>query len=338
MPRDERDRRKQIEQAVVTSPLTSEQDSTPERSDSLADTRTALVTEVAGMSAQVEIDGVEQPATVRGLLTEIDTGYINPVAVGDRAIVTEGSAGSWAIEDIQPRRTLLARPDPFLAPRQQVIAANVDQLLIVSSWRSPDLWLELIDRYLIAAGLSEIVPIVCINKADLIDDRAGLEASISIYREMGHAVLVTSATTGIGVDELRDGLKGKLTVVVGLSGTGKSSLMTAVQPGLDIRVGRISEAHRQGTHTTTRSKLYSLDVGGYVADTPGIREFGIAGLTLGELPLYFPEVDELAAECKFSNCSHLEEPECEVRAAEAKGRVSASRVASYRAIFDELEV
>ena len=338
MPRDERDRRKQIEQAVVAPPLLSEQTADATRTVAAVDVQTALVTEVAGLSAQVEIDGVEQPATVRGLLTEIDTGYINPVAVGDRAIVSEGAAGSWAIEDIQPRRTLLARPDPFLAPRQQVIAANVDQLLIVSSWRSPDLWLELIDRYLIAAGLSEIEPIVCINKADLISDRVELEASTSIYCEMGHMVLVTSATTGLGIDDLRETLKGKLTVVVGLSGTGKSSLMAAVQPGLDIRVGRISEAHRQGTHTTTRSKLYKLDFGGYVADTPGIREFGIAGLTLGELPLYFPEVDELAAECKFSNCSHLEEPDCAVRAAEAEGRVSASRVASYRAIFDELEV
>ena len=338
MPRDERDRRKQIEQAVSASPRASEQDVTNVRTVAVVDAQTALVTEVSGMGARVEIDGSEQPATIRGLLTEIDTGYINPVAVGDSAAVTEDSTGSWAIEDIQRRRTILARPDPFLAPRQQVIAANVDQLLIVSSWQSPDLWLELIDRYLIAAGLSEIEPIVCINKADLIDDLVELESEISIYRQMGHSVLVTSATTGRGVDELREALKGKLTVVVGLSGTGKSSLMTAVQPGLDIRVGRISEAHRQGTHTTTQSKLYKLDVGGYVGDTPGIREFGIAGLTLGELPLYFPEVDELAAECKFSNCSHLEEPECAVRAAEVEGRVTTSRVASYRAIFDELEV
>ena len=338
MPRDERDRRKQIEQAVSASPRASEQDVTNVRTVAVVDAQTALVPEVSGMGARVEIDGSEQPATIRGLLTEIDTGYINPVAVGDSAAVTEDSTGSWAIEDIQRRRTILARPDPFLAPRQQVIAANVDQLLIVSSWQSPDLWLELIDRYLIAAGLSEIEPIVCINKADLIDDLVELESEISIYRQMGHSVLVTSATTGRGVDELREALKGKLTVVVGLSGTGKSSLMTAVQPGLDIRVGRISEAHRQGTHTTTQSKLYKLDVGGYVGDTPGIREFGIAGLTLGELPLYFPEVDELAAECKFSNCSHLEEPECAVRAAEVEGRVTTSRVASYRAIFDELEV
>ena len=176
MPRDERDRRKQIEQAAVASPITSELNDLCRRGPSRwSDVQTALVTEVSGMAARIEMDGVEHPATVRGLLTEIDTGYINPVAVGDRAIVTEGGSGSWAIEDIQPRRTVLARPDPFLAPRQQVIAANVDQLLIVSSWRSPDLWLELIDRYLIAAGLSEVVPIICINKADLIDDHKEYE-------------------------------------------------------------------------------------------------------------------------------------------------------------------
>ena len=152
MPRDERDRRKQIEQAASASPRVSPSTGISARGTvAVVDVQTALVTEVAGMSAQVEIDGVEQAATVRGLLTEIDTGYINPVAVGDRAIVTEGSAGSWAIEDTQPRRTVLARPDPFLAPRQQVIAANVDQLLIVSSWQSPDLWLEL-DRPLPHSG------------------------------------------------------------------------------------------------------------------------------------------------------------------------------------------
>ena len=168
MPRDERDRRRQIEEAIVAARQPASDgnhdgnDGGGDNRDATGDAprliptdaRQALVTEVAGMSARIELDGERHPATVRGLLTEIDTGYINPVAVGDRAIVTEDGAGAWAIQDILPRKTTLTRPDPFLAPRQQVIAANVDQLLIVASWRDPDLWLELIDRYLIAAGLS----------------------------------------------------------------------------------------------------------------------------------------------------------------------------------------
>ena len=341
MPRDERDRRKQIDQAAVASPQATEPDigaMPPNAEAAQVEGETALVTSVAGMSATIEMDGEERQATIRGLLTELDTGYINPVAVGDQAIVTEDGAGAWAIEGILPRKTLLTRPDPFLAPRQQVIAANVDQLLIVSSWKEPDLWHELIDRYLIAAALSGIDPIVCVNKSDLIDDEDEYEAATRVYRRMGYRTLATSAITGRGVPDLSEALAGKLTVVVGLSGAGKSSLMSAAQPDLDIRVGEISEAHRQGRHTTTRATLYKFDRGGYVADTPGIREFALAGLTLGELPLYFPEIDELAAECRFSNCAHLEEPRCAVREAESQGRVAASRVASYRAIFDELEV
>ena len=341
MPRDERDRRKRIDQAVVASPQTAEPDvgTIPPNADfTQVEGATALVTSVTGMSATIEMDGEERQATIRGLLTELDTGYINPVAVGDQAIVTEDGAGAWAIEGILPRKTLLTRPDPFLAPRQQVIAANVDQLLIVSSWKEPDLWHELIDRYLIAAALSDIDPIVCVNKSDLIEDEGEYESATRVYRRMGYRTLSTSATTGRGVPELSEALADKLTVVVGLSGAGKSSLMSAAQPGLDIRVGEVSEAHRQGRHTTTRATLYKFDRGGYVADTPGIREFGLAGLTLGELPLYFPEIDELAAECRFSNCAHLEEPGCAVREAEREGRVAASRVASYRAIFNELEV
>ena len=337
MPRDERDRRKTIDEVLIASPQEVESVSTIVVSPEV-EGKTALVTGVAGMSARVEIDGQEKPATIRGLLTELDTGYINAVAVGDNVVVTEDGAGAWAIESVLPRSTILARPDPFLAPRQQVVAANVDQLLIVSSWKEPDLWPELIDRYLIAASLSEIVPIVCVNKADLIDNMWEYESVTQIYRDMGYRTVATSALTGEGIPDLRSELAGKLTVVVGLSGTGKSSLMSAVQPGLNLRVGEVSQAHHQGRHTTTQASMYRLDGGGYVADTPGIREFGLAGLTLGELPLYFPEIDELAAECRFSNCAHLEEPKCAVRVAEDAGRVSSSRVASYRAIFDELEV
>ena len=339
MRRDERDRRKRIEEAAIESPQADGGEATTAHAPPPAgETRTALVTAVAGMSARIYMDGEERPATIRGLLTEIDAGYINPVAVGDRVEVGADGGGAWAIEGVKPRKTVLARPDPFLAPRRQVIAANADSLLAVSSWRDPDFWPELVDRYIIAASLSGIEPIVCVNKADLIEDRKACEDAVGVYRRMGHRTILASAVTGMGTAEIRDALAGKITVLAGLSGAGKSSLMAAIQPGLDIRVGAISEAHRQGRHTTTQATLYRLDGGGWVADTPGAREFAISGLTLGELPMHFPEIDEAAADCKFSNCAHLEEPGCAVQAAELRGDVSPSRAASYRAIFNELEV
>ncbi len=340
MRRDERDRRRRIEESASESPRT-ESGARPipaAASHASAETRTALVTAAAGMYARIYMDGEERPATIRGLLTEIDDGFINPVAVGDRVAVSEDGAGAWAIESVEPRKTILARADPYLAPRRQVIAANADSLLIVASWRSPDFWPELVDRYIIAAGLSGIEPIICVNKADLIDDPRACENAVRVYRRMGHRVILTSAISGTGTAELRAALAGGLAVLAGLSGSGKSSLMAAVQPGLDIRVGAVSETRRQGRHTTTQSALYKLDGGGWVADTPGVREFALAGLTLGELPIYFPEIDQAAAACRFSNCAHLDEPRCGVREAELRGDVSPSRAASYRAIFDELEV
>jgi ribosome biogenesis GTPase len=282
------------------------------------------------------MDGEEYDCTVRGLMTELDTGFLNPVAVGDQVSVSEDGSGGWVVETVLPRKTVLSRPDPILAPRQLVIAANVDQLLIVSAWREPDIWLELVDRYLIAGERNGIQPIICVNKADLIEDEAEYEAALQPYVDLGCVILRTSAVTGLGVDELREGLEGSTTVVVGLSGTGKSSLLSAVQPDLQLRTSEISDFSGQGRHTTTRAQLLKLDGGGYVADTPGIREFGMAGLTLGELAEYFPEIDAVASACRFSNCSHMNEPECAVDAAAEAGLLSESRLHSYRLIWDEL--
>ncbi|MDP7532789.1 MAG: ribosome small subunit-dependent GTPase A [SAR202 cluster bacterium] len=335
MPRDEQDRRRMVEEAAFQTP--ARDDATDETAATPLG-RQGLVISAAGLSAQVEMDGEQVDCTVRGLMTELDTGFLNPVAVGDRVLVAEDGSGGWVVETVLPRTTLLSRPDPILAPRQLVIAANVDQLLIVSSWREPDIWLELIDRYLIAAERNGILPVICINKADLIDDESEYHAALQPYVDLGCHILRTSAVTGVGVDELREGLEGSSTVVVGLSGTGKSSLLSAVQPDLQLRTSEISDFSGQGRHTTTRAQLLKLDGGGYVADTPGIREFGMAGLTLGELPAYFPEIDAVAAACRFSNCMHVTEPGCAVDAAAEEGLIPESRLHSYRLIWDELPV
>jgi len=220
----------------------------------------------------------------------------------------------------------------FASHLQQVIVANADQLLIVASWREPAVWLELIDRYLIAAERHNLSPVICVNKVDLAKDEAICRAELRPYVDLGYRVLFTSALTGAGVDELRDLLCDKTTVLAGLSGVGKSSLLTAVQPGLKLLTGNVSDSG-QGRHTTTQVTLLKLSLGGFVVDTPGIREFGVSGLEKSELARFYPEIAAMAGECRFGNCSHIAEPDCAVRAAVRQGRVSAARYHNYQKIY-----
>ena len=334
MSRDEHDRRREVEKAVLQTDARQR-----EQAVSVAKTATgqqALVIAAGGLRARALMDGKEFNCTVRGILTEIETGFINPVAVGDQVMVTEDGANGLVIEEVLPRQTILARPDQFLAPKQQVIAANVDLLLIVSAWWNPTIWLELIDRYLVVAQRTGIEPLICINKVDLMTEDDDYEATVQPYYDLGKRVLRTSATEGVGVDELREALRDRTTAVVGMSGTGKSSLLSAVQPELKLRTKAVSEVNGQGQHTTTQSTLLKLDVGGYVADTPGIKEFGLGGLTRIELQDYFPDILAFAPGCRFSNCSHITEPDCAVQAAEEAGLIPESRAHSYGLIWEEL--
>lgn len=334
MSRDEHDRRREVEKAVLQTDARQR-----EQAVSVAKTSTgqqALVIAAGGLQARVLMDGKEFNCTVRGILTEIETGFINPVAAGDHVMVTEDGANGLVIEEVLPRQMILARPDPFLAPKQQVIAANVDLLVIVSAWWNPTIWLELIDRYLVVAQRTGIEPLICINKVDLMTEDDDYEATVQPYYDLGKRVLRTSATKGVGVEELREALRDRTTAVVGMSGTGKSSLLSAVQPELKLRTKEVSEVNGQGQHTTTQSTLLQLDVGGYVADTPGIKEFGLGGLTRIELQDYFPDILAFAPGCRFTNCSHITEPDCAVQAAEEAGLIPESRAHSYSLIWEEL--
>ena len=332
LPIDEGDRRRALKQAAFRTAATKP--STDRPVQTTVDGAGKVVSVSSGLCV-VEIDGVRLQCRVRSGLTAAETSFTNVVAVGDQVIMSGDGSGGGIIEQVLPRSSILARPDVFNSHRRQVMAANVDQLLIVSSWREPHFWPELVDRCVIAAQLSGLMPVVCINKIDLAEDMQELDDAILPYEMLGHLVVKTSAATGGGIDVLREILQGSTTALAGMSGTGKSSLISAVQPGLDLRVAEVGGSG-EGRHTTTQATMLGLDGGGFVVDTPGVREFGLAGLRRAQLVAFYPEIASLAPGCRFSDCAHLEEPGCAVRTEWESGIVSASRYHSYRAIRDTL--
>jgi ribosome biogenesis GTPase len=302
-----------------------------------------VVVEVSSSLCRVDLDEQELVCAVRGSLSAEDSGFTNVVAAGDRVIVSHNGVGRGVVEAVLPRRSILARPDfshdgyrTHGRHLQQVIAANVDQLLVVASWREPPLWAELVDRYLITAERNNLSPTICVNKTDLAEDIAACRTALRPYLDLSYRVLFTSALTGKGIDELRKVLRGRTTVLAGLSGVGKSSLLTAVQPGLQLRTAQVSAHSGEGQHTTTQINLLRLEMGGAVIDTPGIREFGLVGLRQEELVHFYPEISAVAMSCRFSNCTHIHEPGCAVKTAVKHGQVSATRYHNYKKLYHSL--
>jgi ribosome biogenesis GTPase len=335
MPRGERERRMAVLKAAYGEASASP--NTPEsEADEAADRPRGTVIEVSSGLCRVAVAGRSLLCTLRGSLSAQETGYTNVVACGDVVIISESTPTTGVVEQVLPRRSALARQDVFYGHLKQIIVANADQLLVVASWREPHIWTELIDRYLITAARDNLEAILCINKIDLAADRAALLDVAAVYRALGVPVILTSAHTGEGIDALRKVLAGQSTVLAGLSGVGKSSLLSAAQPGLNLRVSNVSEYHLQGQHTTTQVSMWPLESSGYVIDTPGIREFGLAGLSRVKLATFYPEVIEQAAACRFSNCAHVHEPECAVRAAAGQGKIASWRYENYTKILATL--
>jgi ribosome biogenesis GTPase len=331
MPRGEEERRRAVAQATSQPDPTASTLSTPPPAGQMGQ-----VIEVSQGLCRVQLGSRTLICTARGALSAIETGFTNMVAVGDEVIVRPNGAGEGVVEAVCPRRSFLARPDVFYNHLQQIIAANVDQLLIVSAWREPTIWLELIDRYLITAQRNQLPAVICLNKVDLAQAEAEVQAALQPYRDLGYPIVLTSALTRQGLDELRTILHQRTTVLAGLSGVGKSSLLAALLPGLQVRIGEVSESSGDGRHTTSQATLIRLGSTGAIIDTPGLREFGLAGLQRRNLEQFFPEIARLSAGCRFKNCSHLAEPGCAVRQAEAAGRLATSRYHSYRKIYESL--
>lgn len=332
MPLDEGERRREIEQTAFNNAPTDEI-AVPAIDE---DAVTGQVIEVSKGLCRVRVDGRVLLCSLRGNLAVEETGYTNAVAVGDEVTVVEDGAGGGAVDSVLPRRSVLARPDSFYSHLQQAIVANVDQLLVVSSWREPHIWLELVDRYLIVAARNHLPAVLCVNKIDLLEDAAELDATLRPYRELDTSILLTSTVSGVGIDQLQGLLAGQTTVLAGLSGVGKSSLISAAEPGLDLRTSHISGKRQEGRHTTTQATMLPLSSGGAVVDTPGIREFGLSGLYQSDLAVYMPDLADHAAGCRFNNCLHRDEPDCAVRAAATTGDLSESRYQSYTQILETL--
>lgn len=265
-----------------------------------------------------------------------------PVAVGDRVKigrVGSGGDGTGAIEEVLPRRTTLARRGAGEDERAQVIAANVDLAMIVSALREPPLQPLLIDRILAASAREGIEACVVLTKLDR-DKRNTADAWRALYEGLGYRVLCTSIAPGKettdSLAEVRELLRTNVSVLTGLSGAGKSSLLNTLEPGLDLRVGSLGKI-RTGKHTTTHTQLIALPGGGHVLDTPGIRNFGLFGTAPQELTFYFREMKDLVGQCAYRNCSHRDEPDCAVRAAAEAGTLAPSRWESYQHILAELE-
>lgn len=339
MPLDEGDRRRALERAALAraaAPAAASQGDGAAPFAADAALQEGWVSEIASGLCRVRIGDETLLCTIRGVLQAQESNFTNVVAVGDRVMVRRDGADQGVVEQVLPRRSLLARPDVFYPHLQQVVVANVDQLLIVASWRDPIIWFELIDRYLVTAARNRLPALICVNKIDLAQDRTDCERGLQTYRDLGIPCLFTSAQTGDGIDDLRAALHNRTTVVAGLSGVGKSSLLSAVQPGLSLRVGVVSDHSGEGRHTTTQATLLRLDAQTWVVDTPGIREFGLSGLTRSQLITYFTEMAEAADQCRFRNCTHQDEPGCAVRSAVASGVIAHSRMHSYRQIYASL--
>jgi ribosome biogenesis GTPase len=292
------------------------------------------VLRVHGLQSWVETENGKQfRCTVRRLLRTLARDERNIVATGDRVwILPNNDEGT--IERVEPRHGLLTRAS---RGREHVLVANVDQVVIVMSLVEPELKPHLIDRYLASAEQGGIAPIICLNKADLAEP-APYQPLIGLYSQLGIPTLLTSATTGLGIEWLRQWLGGRETVFSGQSGVGKSSLLNAIQPGLGLHVREVSESTQKGRHTTTTAELIRLDFGGWVVDTPGIRQFQLWDIIPEEVEGFFPELRPFVPLCAYPDCTHTHEDRCAVKRAVERRQISASRYLSYLGLFSGTEV
>ncbi len=285
-----------------------------------------------GLKSSVRADdGQIYDCATRRILKTLATDQRHVVAAGDRVMFRPAQNNEGIIERVEPRHGVLCRTS---RGRQHVLVANVDQLLIVSSAAEPMVKPHLIDRFLVTAEKWKITPVICINKVDLID-AADLQPLVGVYARMGYRTILLSVQNGTGVDEVRELVCGRQSVVLGQSGVGKSSLLNAIESDLQLRVNVVSTDSQKGKHTTTAAQLVPLEMGGYIVDTPGIRQFQLWDVIAEEVAGYFRDLRAYVSLCQFPDCTHTHEGGCAIKHAVADGGLDARRYESYCQMLEE---
>lgn len=286
-------------------------------------------------------DGNWYQGRIRGVLKLDDITSTNPVAVGDRVEmeVEDEAARTSVITSVEHRRNYINRQSPRAKHQHHIVAANLDQSVLVATLKEPRTSQGFIDRFLVASEMYHVPALIVLNKSDIYKQKEmdQYEAWNNMYGQAGYRILLCSTVSGEGLEELKKSLQGKVSLLSGHSGVGKSSLLNQIMPGLELRTKDVSGWSGKGMHTTTFAEMYDLPGGGSIIDTPGMREFGLVDLELEEVSHYFPEMRKYIGQCQFNDCMHINEPGCAVKEAVAVGNIHINRFESYLSLVASMQ-